>query len=433
MVLGKPLKQIISIGLCVCVMLFLLWYLPACLFNVFSCDDYWHGMNVHDSGFWGTQHMFYMTWEGSYIHTFLATLPHVFDARIVPSIFILFSISILLLTVATLTHKMTNGVIGKIVMPLYLVGLFLLCTSGDAEIRFWVCANVSYLFGLVSCALAVYIYYKGTHKILFGILCLITLGNKVSFIPLLFLSCLFVDLLKKRFSTKSVIVLSLLIALLSMPNILAPGNLVRLEENMECVAETGGMTIMEILCFQLFKVYLSGLASSLLIFPVFVLLKPEIEIGNRYATLYAFVLSILFVISNAFIMYVSFRDPGPLRSNVLVEYCCFFVTTIGLIQYRKRLLKRGGLICKIVAGIIIIYVSYLNIGNITQLKATEEYSLEHKQRDRIVLSAEAEVIEVPPIKEQGLLHKVFCNDIEWLNNVYLPYFKKKGEIQIKTQ
>ena len=74
---------------------FLSWYLPVAYHNVYACDDYWFGTNVENFGFVGTQIHYYLNWEGSYTHTFLDSLPHVFVHNIMPFFFNLFSLLLL--------------------------------------------------------------------------------------------------------------------------------------------------------------------------------------------------------------------------------------------------------------------------------------------------------------------------------------------------
>ena len=67
--------------------IFVIWYLIASYNNVYACDDYWHGTNVHNFGFWHAQSYYWNNWEGSYIHTFFATIPHVFTSNKTPFMF----------------------------------------------------------------------------------------------------------------------------------------------------------------------------------------------------------------------------------------------------------------------------------------------------------------------------------------------------------
>lgn len=92
---NKFYRIILLIG-CFC---FLLWYLPVAYANVYACDDFWFGTNVNDYGFWGNQIHYYLNWEGSFTHTFLDSLPHVFQYERMPFLFNLFSISVLLLSI----------------------------------------------------------------------------------------------------------------------------------------------------------------------------------------------------------------------------------------------------------------------------------------------------------------------------------------------
>ena len=78
---------IISVGI-----VFLCWYLPVAFYNVFACDDYWFGTNVRINGFWNNQLFYWHNWEGSYTHTFLASLPHLVQYSRMPFIGNMFSL-----------------------------------------------------------------------------------------------------------------------------------------------------------------------------------------------------------------------------------------------------------------------------------------------------------------------------------------------------
>ena len=71
--------------------LFLCWYIPVSYNNVYACDDYWFGTNVHTNGFFNNQIFYWNNWEGSYTHTFLASLPHAFSLTKMPFLSNMFS------------------------------------------------------------------------------------------------------------------------------------------------------------------------------------------------------------------------------------------------------------------------------------------------------------------------------------------------------
>ena len=101
-------KKIVDIAVISVGMVFLCWYLPVAFYNVYACDDYWFGTNVRVNGFWGNQLFYYYNWEGSYTHTFLASLPHAFHSSCMPFLGNLFSLVLLFISVFCVFRTYTS-------------------------------------------------------------------------------------------------------------------------------------------------------------------------------------------------------------------------------------------------------------------------------------------------------------------------------------
>ena len=66
-----------------------------------------------------------------------------------------------------------------------------------------------------------------------------------------------------------------------------------------------------------------------------------------------------------------------------------------------------------------------------QVNQSIEYSKLSHERDRIVSDAiEGDVIYLPELPDSYLLLSYFSNEIEWIENVYLPYFNKHNKVVI---
>ena len=63
-----------------------------------------------------------------------------------------------------------------------------------------------------------------------------------------------------------------------------------------------------------------------------------------------------------------------------------------------------------------------------------EYSKQSLERDSYVLQADSsDIIRVKALPESYLLLSYFSNEEPWLENVYLPYFNKKGKVIITNK
>ena len=219
--------------------LFGYWYLPVSFCNVFAVDDFWHGTNVGTHGFWGTQLNFYQSWEGSFTHTFLATIPHVFGGRYVP--FAVNMLTLLLLIFAICLFVRTYCIGNRrdvFLLSVFLAAFYYVTTGCGAEIRFWVCGNGPYLFGVSTLLIFAACYHNLKEPTLARLvplwaLQLVIVGNKVTYIICLFACMIVHDIVYDSFSKKRLMLFYFPASLFSIINILAPGNYLRLSKNMQ--------------------------------------------------------------------------------------------------------------------------------------------------------------------------------------------------------
>jgi hypothetical protein len=68
----------------------------------------------------------------------------------------------------------------------------------------------------------------------------------------------------------------------------------------------------------------------------------------------------------------------------------------------------------------------------SQIEDTYEYSRLANLRDvNVERCASSETILLDSLPDSGLLLSYFCNDVEWLENVYFPYFGKNNKVVLK--
>ena len=218
-------------------MVFLCWYLPVAFYNVYACDDYWFGTNVRVNGFWGNQLFYYYNWEGSYTHTFLASLPHAFHSSCMPFLGNLFSLVLLFISVFCVFRTYTSLSVKRgIAYSLYFLSFLYLCTKGNAEIRFWICANITYISEMSFLLLFLSLYHDLNkeftyNKCILVSLCLFLIGgSKLTFIIYAVFGIVINDILfNKHVDRNTILVLSLLGVFIIL-NVAAPGNYIRLKE-----------------------------------------------------------------------------------------------------------------------------------------------------------------------------------------------------------
>ena len=129
------------------------------------------------------------------------------------------------------------------------------------------------------------------------------------------------------------------------------------------------------------------------------------------------------VMGDTMIIYICFRDSGPIRNNIIIELF-FFITIIVSLAYLYQ--NRKSTIYIVPLSILsIIFNMVLQIKPVSQIKETYRYSKHARLRDQKVENHKSSApILLDSLPESGLLLSYFCNDEEWIKYVYLPYFDK---------
>lgn len=415
------------------VCLFLGWFVTASWYNVFVGDDYWHALRVYDHGFWGSQLFYWRTWEGAYVHGFLATIPAALRIPLWP---FLTSVVAWLLLVVSIHNFLKEYVrhppsctakTGEWLTAL-LIGCFIyLFTGGGAEIRFWACAT-TYTLG-VACLLAFLAHYhhaedwrgRGWGWALF-LLCMLV-GNKISFIAWTFVAMMTHDIATSKLSRSRASVYCVLMVL-SLMNVLAPGNLIRLQGNVEG-NPFSWMRLMDAVVFRAGQI-VPILMATVMLFPLC-----EFRVPKKVIAIVAYSFIVTFVVDTA-IMYLSFHDPGPLRCLIIPETHLVFLVILlmGWIRSRFNLGERTPsylLFC------VLVGIGYClkNADEYAKLPETIAFSNGQHERDEYVRnSGETGIVRIRPLPDAGLLLPYFVNEEVWLENVYLPYFHKTNQVKL---
>ena len=425
----KKMNKASNIAIYVPILAFAIWYIAGSYFNVYSCDDYWHGTNVHTYGFWGAQIYYWTNWEGSYTHTVIATLPHVFKNSYIPFVMNISSLALLMFSFYRFYKTfLVRNIKNSIACAYYTVSIFLLCTSGKEEIRYWVCANSTYLLG-ISCLLLCLSSYHRQHNnhsayIMDAFLLCLLAGNKVSFILAMFTLFSIHDIVYGRFLCRKYKLYILLLAIFSLINVSAPGNFIRLEENyLEAVNHPSFFESI----LNRFCVMEDLLLSWFVLIPII----PRASTSINRKTLFTMIAGLVFVvIGDSAIMYICFRDGGPIRNNVIIELF-FYLTVITTLSYLYQ--RRNFAIPVTFVSLLAISVNLaLQTKPFSQLEDTYKYSKLAKLRDqKVECHKTTETIQIDSLPDSGLLLSYFCNDEEWIKYVYLPYFERCNDINLK--
>lgn len=394
-------------------------------------DDYWHGTNVVTNGFWGDQLKFYLTWEGSFTHTFLATIPHVFSCRHMP--FVVNMVTLLVLVLSVYSFIKAYYIEDRrmaFMVSIFMTALYYVVTGCGAEIRFWICGNGPYLFGVSTLLILMAFYHKLQKPTLFNLLplwaCLVLIvGNKVSYIICLFACMITHDVAYDSFSKRKITLFYLPAALLSIINVVAPGNYVRLSENM---GNAQAIPLVEVLVLRFIKIAPAFLYA--LFVPPFFDRKESSALNGKFLMAILFG-AMAFFLLDSLCMYFCFRDPGPLRTCVLSEIW-FLIAGMVVRDYvvRRVGFKFVDMNFYGIAYGLILCVSQLSF--IGQVPATIHYAQEAQARNSSVKAQfGSKTIRVPELPPSHLLLSYFANDIIWIKNVYLPYFRMADcEVQL---
>lgn len=429
------MKHKIEIFLGIVAIFFLGWYLPVSYNNVFSCDDFWFGTNVRNNGFWGNQLYYWKNWEGSYIHTFLASLPHIFDGLKVPFLSNVLSFLCLFCSILLLLKSFTKtGNRKGILATLYVLAFVYLFTNGICEIRFWVCANITYLIecSIIISVLSYYHRLKNAQTLdnflILIVLLFLLAGCKINFISygigLLILHDL---ILKSRPNSKNLLIY-LIFCIFCSINILAPGNYVRLVEETSQIDVLEQMSIAEVLMFRFEKIAPYPIY-SLLLFPLIPYLKLDISINRRKLIWGGLFVIAMFVI-DGLLMFLCFNDPGPNRVYICVELS-IIAYMVAVLHYIYNNWIKKEIIVKSLSLVCVIVFTISNMRIYPEIGPSIEFSKQSLERDSYVRQAvSSEIIRLKNLPESYLLLSYFSNEEPWLENVYLPYFNKNGRVII---
>ena len=424
-------KKIIDISILSVGMVFLCWYLPVAFNNVYACDDYWFGTNVRINGFWGNQQFYYLNWEGSYTHTFLASLPHAFHGSHMPFFGNLFSLVLLLVSLFYVLRTYTSlSVKRALAYSLYFLSFLYLCTKGNAEIRFWICANITYISEMSFLLLFFSLYHdlnkeSSYMKWLLVSFCLFLIGgSKLTFIIYAISIIIIYNILYNKPVNKNTLFVLSLLGIFVILNVAAPGNFIRLEEETIHKDADIQMNIVESVFYRITEME-PFLLNTLFLLPI------AAQWTNTYTYEKKRVLMAMAVFSAAFIldsvvMYICFNDPGPLRVYFIAEVLGALLALFGLNHFYTSVLCKY-YYTKYIMILFTIMVAVSHLTMIFQIPKSIEYSEKARERDKYVMScAVSDTIEFAPLPSSYLMLSYFSNDVIWLERIYLPYFQKKN-------
>ena len=418
---------IISVGV-----VFLCWYLPVAFNNVYACDDYWFGTNVRVNGFWGNQLFYYFNWEGSYTHTFLASLPHVFHGSYVPFLGNMFSLVLLFVSLFYFLRTYTSLSFKRgLAYSLYFTSFLYLCTKGNSEIRFWICANITYISEM-SFLLIFFSLYHGLNneffykKCFFVIILLFLIGgSKLTFIIYAVSGIIIHDVLYKKPMSKNTVFAFSLLGIFVMLNVAAPGNFIRLEEETMPKGADIHMNIVESVFYRITEME-PFLMNTLFLLPIAAQWINKYTFDKKRVLMAMAVFGVAFILDSV-VMYICFNDSGPLRVYFVAEVFGALLALHGLNYFYTSVL------CKfyytryvIILFAIMVAVSHLSL--IFQVPKSIEYSEKARERDKYVMSCAAgDTIKIVPLPSSYLMLSYFSNDEIWLERIYLPYFQKENK------
>lgn len=420
------------------IVLFLCWYLPTSFMNVYSCDDFWFGANVHNYGFWRTQIQYWLNWEGSFTHTFLASLPHIFNIEKIPFLCNIVSLIIFTLSLLFFIKTFFNLPSKKsIICSLYIVSTIYIFTIGNAEIRFWVCANLTYLTQLSSVIIFISLYHrinnKSIGKWIIPILLLLILiaGSKLTFINYALFGMILHDILFERKYCKNRSLIYITLIILTCINIAAPGNYIRLQEETSVHDIKDQMTLFEVILTRLKKASLHFIY-ALALFPISILSKDSAFSPNlnRKKCITIMIVAFTWFIMESSIIFICFRDAGPLRLYITSEFS-IFIFMFYLLRQIYLLITTNKTVIAIALTFFSTILVLTNIHMILQVPPSIDFAKKSLQRNNLVKNINNETtIYMKTLPNSHLLLSYFVNDKVWLENVYLPYFGKSCKIEL---
>lgn len=426
-------KKTIEIAVLTVGIIFLCWYLPVAFYNVYACDDYWFGTNVRLNGFWGNQLSHWYKWEGSYTHTFLASLPHVINYSHMPFFGNLFSLLLLYTSLFYFLRTYSKLAVRKcLIYSLYFLSLLYLSTKGNSEIRFWICANVTYVSEMSFLLFLFSLYHKCDkdcsckRKILLLLIIFLVAGSKLTFILYAISGLVIHDVLYNiKFSRKNAVVFFVL-AIFVLINVTAPGNYIRLEVETMPKEISEQMNLFETIVYRILEMR-PFLLCTLLLLPIAIQWRSDHLFNIKRVYIALFIVIFTFV-SDSVIMYACFNDPGPLRVYFSAEVFISLLTLLFMNNlYSYVFAKYDNLVNIALICVIIVVIS--NIPMLLQVPSSIEFSHKSRERDRYVAASSIEnTIQILKLPESYLMLSYFANDTIWLENIYLPYFQKKGKV-----
>ena len=429
-------KKIIDIAIIAVGIVFLCWYLPVAYYNVYACDDYWFGTNVRVNGFWGNQLFYYFNWEGSYTHTFLASLPHAFHGSRIPFFSNLFSIVLLFVSLFCVFRTYTDLSIKRgIAYSLYFLSFLYLCTKGNSEIRFWICANITYISETSFLLLFLSMYHKldkeSTYKkwiLVFFCLFLIG-GSKLTFIIYAVSGIIIHDILYKKCVNRSTLWVLCLLGIFVILNVVAPGNYIRWEEETMSKDTDIHMGMLESVFYRTTEME-PFLLNTLFLLPIAAQWINEYSFEKKRVLISVAVFGVTYIIDSV-VMYICFNDSGPLRVYFVAEVFTAIIILFGLNSFFTSVLSKY-YYTKPVMIMFAFMVAVSQISMVFQVPKSIEYSEKARERDQYVMSCKAgEMIEIAPLPPSYLMLSYFSNDVIWLERIYLPYFQKKNKFVFK--
>lgn len=426
-------KKVLDIAVICVGIVFLCWYLPVAFYNVYACDDYWFGTNVRENGFWGNQLFYYFNWEGSYTHTFLASLPHTFHGSHVPFFCNISSLALLFVSLFYFLRTYTSISVKRAMADaLYLLSFLYLCTKGGAEIRFWICANNTYIPEMSFLIIFLSLYHTLDREFSYKkwalvILCLFLMGgSKLTFI-LYAISCIMThDILYKRSVGRNTLLVVSLLAIFVLINVVAPGNYIRLEEETMPKDADIHMGMMESVFYRIAEME-PFLLNALFLLPIAAKWANKHSYEKKRVLAAVAIFGATFII-DCVIMYICFNDSGPLRVYFVAEVFLAIIVLFCLNRFYATVLSKyyyTGPVMVLFA--FMVTISHLNLT--FQVPKSIEYSKKAQDRDKYVMSCRAgEKIEIASLPPSYLMLSYFSNDEIWLERIYLPYFQKNNKL-----
>ena len=425
-------KKIIDILILSVGIVFLCWYLPVAFNNVYACDDYWFGTNVRVNGFWGNQLFYYFNWEGSYTHTFLASLPHAFHGSHMPFICNSFSLVLLFISLLYVLRTYTSlSVKRELAYSLYLISFLYLCTKGNAEIRFWICANITYISEMSVLLIFLSLYHglnKGFSYKKWGAVTLLLFligGSKLTFVIYAVSGIIIHDILYQTRVSKNTVYVLFLLGIFVILNVTAPGNYIRLEEETMPKDTDIHMNIVESVFYRITEMK-PFLLDTLFLLPIATQWTNKHTYEKNRVLMAIAVYGVAYILDSV-VMYICFNDSGPLRVYFVSEVFLALFVLFSLNHFYTSVLIKF-YYTKHVMILFALMVAFSHMPLIYQVPKSIEFSEKARERDKYVMSCAAgDTIEITPLPDSHLMLSYFSNDVIWLEKIYLPYFQKKNK------